>query len=159
MHMTKLRALLLGALAALGCGYAIAQVTLTSPTLTGNEIWQVGQGIGGQSFFVTSGQIRNSPAMKTFSGAGAQTYQMVGADSTLFWVGTAPTTWTITTPLIPWDGQRITLATDTTLTTLVTLTPATGQTLQAAFAAQTVTAGTPVVWQYTIGTTKWQRIQ
>jgi hypothetical protein len=157
--MKKLHVLLLGAALALGIGAALAQVTLTSPTLTGNEIWQVGQGISGQSFFVTSGQIRNSPAMKTFSGSGAQTYQMVGADSTLFWVGTPPTTWTITTPAIPWDGQKLTLDTDTTLTTLVTLTANTGQTLQAAYSVQTVTAGTPVVWQYTIGTTKWQRIQ
>ena len=157
--MRNLRVFLLGALVALGCGYAFAQTTLTSPTLTGNEIWQVGQGISGQSFFVTSGQIRNSPAIRTFSGSGAFTTQMLPSDGTLFWVGTAPTTWTITTPAIPWDGQRLTIASDTTLTTLVTLTANTGQSLQAAFSAQTITAGTPAVWQYTIGTTKWQRIQ
>jgi hypothetical protein len=97
--------------------------------------------------------------MKTFSGAGTPTYQMLPADSTLFWVGAAPTSWTITTPVAPYDGQILQIATDTTLTTMVTVTPATGQTLQAAFSAQTITAGTSVEWMYTIGTTKWQRLR
>jgi len=37
--------------------------------------------------------------MKTFSGAGVGSDLPNAAfDSTLFWIGTAPTTWTITTP-------------------------------------------------------------
>ena len=141
--------------------WAIAQVSgLISTTLTGNEVVVAAVGgPGGPSFFVPTGQLRNASGMKTFSGSGAQTYQMLPSDSTLFWIGAAPTTWTITTPVAPYDGQILQLATDTTLTTLVTLTPATGQTLQAAFSSQTVTAGTSLEWQYTIATTKWQRVR
>ncbi len=158
--MTKFRTLLVGALVALAfAGLALAQ-QLISTTLTGNEV-VVGAtgGPGGPSIFIPVGELRNATAMKTFSGAGAQTYQMVPSDSTLFWIGTAPTTWTITTPVSPYDGQILQIATDTTLTTLVTVTPATGQTLQAAFSAQTVTSGTSIEWVYTIGTTKWQRLR
>jgi hypothetical protein len=160
--MTKFRALLAGAvIAALACGWALAQVSgLISTTLTGNEtvVAAVG-GPGGASFFVPIGELRNASALKPFSGAGAQTYQMLPSDSTLFWVGAAPTTWTITTPVSPYDGQILQLATDTTLTTLVTVTPATGQTLQAAFSAQTLTAGTSIEWQYAISSTQWKRIR
>ena len=161
--LTKLRALLVGALIALAVAspaiYSWAQ-QIISPTLTGNEVIVAAVGgPGGPSIFVPVGELRNATGMKTFSGAGAQTYQMLGSDSTLFWVGAAPTTWTITTPVAPYDGQILQIATDTTLTTMVTVTPATGQTLQAAFSAQTVTSGTSIEWVYTIGTTKWQRLR
>src|SRR6266849_2947046 len=154
--MTKLLALLAGvviaALAFIGGLYA---QQLSSSTLTGNEVIVAAiGGPGGPSIFIPVGELRNATGLKTFSGSGAQTYQMLPSDSTLFWIGTAPTTWTITTPVTPYDGQILQIATDTTLTTLVTLTPATGQTLQAAFSSQTVTACTSLEWQYTIATTK-----
>jgi len=161
--MTKLRTLLAGALLALAVAspgiYAWAQ-QLISNTLTGNEVivGAVG-GPGGSSIFIPVGELRNATGMKTFSGAGTPTYQMLPSDSTLFWVGAAPTSWTITTPVAPYDGQILQIATDTTLTSMVTLTPASGQTLQAAFSAQTVTAGTSLEWIYTIATTKWQRLR
>jgi len=161
--MTKLRTLLVGALLALAVAspgiYAWAQ-QLISNTLTGNEVivGAIG-GPGGPSLFIPVGELRNATAMKTFSGAGTPTYQMLPSDSTLFWIGAAPTSWTITTPVSPYDGQILQIATDTTLTTMVTLTPAAGQTLQAAFSAQTVTAGTSLEWIYTIATTKWQRLR
>lgn len=159
--MFKLRALLAGAaIAALAAGGALWAQQIISTTLTGNEVivGSIG-GPGGSSLFIPVGELRNATGMKTFSGSGTQTYQMLPSDSTLFWVGTAPTTWTITTPVAPYDGQILQIATDTTLTTMVTVTPATGQTLQATFASQTITAGTSVEWMYTIGTTKWQRIR
>src|SRR5229473_4367960 len=159
--MTKLRALLAGmVIAALAFIGGVWAQQLSSPNLTGNEVLvgAVG-GPGGPSLFIPVGELRNATGMKTFSGSGAQTYQMLPSDSTLFWIGAAPTTWTITTPVAPYDGQILQLATDTTLTTIVTLTAATGQSLQAAFSSQTVTAGTSLEWQYTIATTKWQRIR
>jgi len=162
--MTKLRALLVGAFIALAVAsptlYSWAQ-QLASPTLTGNEVVVAAiGGPGGSSIFVPVGELRNATAMKTFSGAGVVvTYQMLPSDSTLFWIGTAPTTWTITTPVAPYDGQILQLATDTTLTTNVTVTPATGQTLQAAFSSQTLSPGTSIEWVYTIATTKWQRLR
>jgi len=161
MTMTKLRALLAGAvIAVLGLIGGLYAQQLISTTLTGNEVVVAAiGGPGGPSVFVPTGQLRNAAGMKTFSGSGAQTYQMLPSDSTLFWIGTAPTTWTITTPVAPYDGQILQLATDTTLTTMVTLTAATGQSLQAAFSSQTLTAGTSLEWQYVIATTKWQRIR
>jgi len=159
--MTKLRALLAGVvIAALAFVGGLWAQQLASFTLTGNEVIVAAiGGPGGPSIFVPVGELRNATGLKTFSGSGAQTYQMLPSDSTLFWIGTAPTTWTITTPVTPYDGQILQLATDTTLTTLVTLTPATGQTLQAAFSSQTVTAGTSLEWMYVLATTKWQRIR
>lgn len=161
--MKFLRTLLVGAAIALAVAspaiYSWAQ-QLYSPTLTGNEV-VVGEigGPGGTSIFIPTSELRNATGMKTFSGSGAQTYQMLPSDSTLFWIGTAPTTWTITTPVAPYDGQILQIATDTTLTSMVTLTPASGQTLQAAFSAQTVTAGTSLEWIYVLATTKWQRLR
>ncbi len=161
--MTKLRALLAGAFIALAVAspalYSWAQ-QLASTTLTGNEVVVAATGgPGGSSIFVPIGELRNATAMKPFSGSGVQTYQMLPSDSTLFWIGTAPTSWTITTPTAPYDGQILQLATDTTLTGNVTVTPATGQTLQTVFSSQTLTPGTSVEWVYTIGTTKWQRLR
>src|SRR5438034_2255596 len=161
--MTKLRTLLAGAVIALAVASPAIWVwaqQLASFTLTGNEVVVAAVGgPGGPSIFVPIGELRNATGLKTFSGSGAQTYQMLPSDSTLFWIGTAPTTWTITTPVTPYDGQILQLATDTTLTTMVTLTPATGQTLQATFSSQTLTAGTSLEWMYVLATTKWQRIR
>ena len=158
--MKKLHALLAGAVLALAFAGGVLAQQLSSPTLTGNEVivGEIG-GPGGGSLFIPIGQLRNATGLKTFSGSGAQTYQMLNSDSTLFWISTAPTTWTITTPVAPYDGQILQLATDTTLTSMVTVTPATGQTLQAAFSAQTLTAGTSLEWMYVLATTKWQRIR
>jgi hypothetical protein len=150
---------LVGASALVLVGLAYAQ-QLTFQTLSGNETLTASLGgPQGTSFFIPISQLRNANGIRTFSGSGAFTTQATTNDSTLFWIGAAPTTWTITTPVTPWDGQILTLATDTTLTTMVTLTAATGQTLQAAFSAQTLTAGTPLRWQFVAATLKWQRIQ
>jgi hypothetical protein len=99
--------------------------------------------------------MRNATALKTFSGSGAQTYTALTTDSTLYWVGTAPTTWTVTTPALPVDGEILTLATDTTLTTLVTLTANTGQTLNSTYTAQTISAKGSVEFQFQLSSNKW----
>jgi hypothetical protein len=139
--------------------YAVAQ-QITSQTLTGNEVLTVAQGgPGGSSLFVPVSQMRNATALKTFSGAGAQTYTALSTDSTLYWVGAAPTTWTVTTPAVPWDGEILTLATDTLLTTLVTLTANTGQTLNTAFTSQTIAAKASVEFQYSVATSKWYQMR
>src|SRR5229473_3317320 len=159
--MTKLRTLLAGAvIAALGLIGGLYAQQLISFTLTGNEVVVAATGgPGGPSIFIPVGELRNATGLKTFSGSGAQAYQMLPSDSTLFWIGAAPANWTVTTPLSPYDGQILQLATDTTLTSLVTLTPATGQTLQATFNSQTLTAGTSLEWMYVLATTKWQRLR
>lgn len=157
----KLRkALLAGAaVAALACVAAIAQ-QLSSNTLTGNEVavFSVG-GPQGTSVFVPVSQLRNATALKTFSGSGAQTYTAQPTDSTLYWTSTAPTSWTITTPANPVDGEIIQLGTDTTLTSMVTLTANTGQTLNSTYTSQTLTAKTSVEFQYSLATTKWYELR
>lgn len=145
------------ALALIGIGVAVGQ-QLSSTTLTGGEVVLAQVGIGGTGLFIPVSEFRNASALKTFSGSGAQTYQATVNDSTLYWVGTAPTTWTITTPVTPWDGEILQVGTDTTLTTMVTLTASTGQTLSSTFTNQTVTANTAVEWQYNLANTSWKRL-
>lgn len=156
----NLKKLLLGAVAgALFASSAYAQ-TIGQTTLSGNECWNAGQGPGGGTTgFVCSSLVRNTRAFSVYSGSGAQTVTATNLQSTLYWTGTAPTTWTITTPTIPYDGQLLQISSDTTLTSLVTLTANTGQTLNVAFTSGTVTASTSVLYQYSQATTKWYRLQ
>ena len=129
-------------------------------TLGGNTIFEgsIG-GPSGQPQDVPAYQLRNATALKLFSGSGAQTYTATNLDSTLYWVGTAPSSWTITTPASPVDGEILTLATDTTLTTMVTLTANTGQTLNSSYTNQTLTAKTSVEFQFSLSTNKWYELR
>jgi hypothetical protein len=158
--MTKLRAFLAGAVIAALAGTAYLYAQGGSQTLTGNEVVQFAiGGPGGSIVVVPVSQLRNATGQKLFSGAGAQTYTALTTDSLLYWVGTAPTTWTITTPVTPWDGQMIQIGTDTTLTTLVTLTANTGQSLDTTFTSQTVNAKTSVEFIYNLSQTKWYQMR
>jgi len=145
-------------LSALG-GFAVSQ-TIVQQNVTGNECWNAGQGPGGTSTgFICTYLMRNGAAIATFSGSGAFTTQATPQQSTLYWVSTAPTTWTITTPVTPFDGEIISIGTDTTLTTMVTLTAASGQTLNSAYSSQTLSANASVEYQYSVATTKWYRLR
>lgn len=154
-----LKKLLLGAVAgALFASSAYAQ-TIGQSTLSGNECWNAGQGPGGPSSFVCSPLVRNTRTFSLYSGSGVQTLTTTNLQSVLYWTGTAPTSWTITTPAVPYDGQLLQISTDTTLTSKVTLTANTGQTLDVAFTSGTVTASTSVIFIYSQATTTWYRIQ
>jgi hypothetical protein len=147
------------AFAALALGSVYAQ-QLSSNTLTGNEvvIGSIG-GPQGTSLFIPTSQLRNATALHIFASvSGTPTYTATPLDSTLYWVGTAPTSWTITTPASPVDGEILQIGTDTTLTSMVTLTANTGQSLNSSFTSQTVTAVSAVEFQYSLGTTKWYRL-
>ena len=158
--MTKLRAFLAGAVIAALAVIGSLWAQGGSQTLTGNEVVQFAiGGPGGSIVVVPVSQLRNATGQKLFSGAGAQTYTALTTDSLLYWVGTAPTTWTITTPVTPWDGQMIQIGTDTTLTTLVTLTANTGQSLDTTFTSQTVNAKTSVEFIYNLSQTKWYQMR
>lgn len=153
-----MRKLLLLAIALLGLTAPVNAQIIVPNTLSGNECWNSGQGPGGPStgfvcsFFFNEGIV-------TTSGTGSATFQATIYTSTIVWTGTAPTTWTVTTPANPFNGQVITLTTNTTLTTLVTLTANTGQSLSATYSAQTLTAGTSAAWQYNLATTTWYRLR
>jgi hypothetical protein len=137
---------------------ALAQ-PVTFNNLSGNECWPAGLGPGGPAAYLCSGIVRNGTAMTLFSGSGAVVTTTTTAQSTLYWVGTAPTTWAITLPPSPFDGEVITVATNTTLTTLVTVTPASGTTLDGTFNNQTITANTSAEFQFSFGTLKWYRLR
>lgn len=158
--MTRIRTLLAGTALALALAGGVFAQQLISFTLTGNEsiVAAIG-GPGGSSIFVPVSELRNATALKLFSGSGAQTYTATNNDSTLFWVSTAPTTWTITTPVTPYDGELLTISTDTTLTTRVTLTANTGQTLNTTYTSQTITPPASVEFQYSLATTKWYQMR
>ena len=158
--MTKLRLLLAGvaiaALVAIGSLWAQG----VSTTLTGNEVVQFALGgPGGSIVVVPVAQLRNATGFRTFSGAGAQTYTALATDSFLYWVGTAPTTWTITTPAQPWDGMMIQIGTDTLLTTLVTLTANTGESLDTTYTSQTIAAKASAEFIYNLSQTKWYQVR
>jgi hypothetical protein len=140
-----------------------AQSQTTIVNLTGNEVIEAAYGTGGPGgtgFFTTVYALRNATGFKPFVGlTGVQTYQALVTDSTLYWVGTAPTSWTITTPASPVDGEILTIATDTTLTSLVTLTANTGQSLNSTFSSQTISAKSSVEFQYSKTTTKWYELR
>jgi hypothetical protein len=128
-------------------------------SLPSNAVVRVAQGPGGSDDWASPQQLASGAGLVTASGSGAITYTMRNQDSTYYWTGTAPTTVTITTPAAPNDGQILTIATDTTLTTMVTLTANTGQTLNAAYTNQTLSAGTSVEWQYSAATAKWYKVR
>lgn len=159
--MRYLKSLVVGALLCAFTTFAVAQIgSVVQNQVSGLECWNAGQGPGGPSSgYICTFLIRNGSALKLFSGSGAQTYSATQLDSTLYWVGTAPTTWAITLPTPAFDGEIIQIATDTTLTTLVTVTAGAGQTMNAAFASQTISANTSVEFQFSFGTLKWYRLR
>jgi hypothetical protein len=146
-------------LSALAASAAIGQ-TISQIDLSGNECWNAGQGPGGPSTgFLCVNTVRSSAPIQLVSGSGSATTALSGPVGTVFWVGTAPTTWGVTLPSPAIDGQIVTIATDTTLTTMVTVTAGTGQTLNASYTSQTLTAVTNVAFQYARSTAKWYRLQ
>lgn len=153
MRRILLACALVGALVA----PAFAQVVQNQ--LSGNEVWSAAQGPGGPSNFLSVQSVRNSSALILVSGSGAATTTMTAQQSTLMWKGTAPTTWAITLPPLPIDGQSVQVGTNTTLTTMVTVTAAAGTTLSATYASQTLTAVTSIEFQYSLADTTWYRIR
>ena len=154
---------------AIGVGLLVAPPALwaqTGPMITSNTIAGTNTintsiaGPGGQIQPTTVAQLRNATSLKIFASVtGNPVYTATTNDSTLYWVGTAPTTWTITTPAKPFDGEVLTIATDTTLTSMVTLTANTGQSLNSAYSNVTLTAKTSVEFQYSVATTKWYELR
>ena len=149
---------LLAALVA-GAAFAASAQTVTNRSPTGSECWNAGQGPGGPSQFLCINQVRNGAAITLASGSGAATTTLTQDTGTLMWTSTAPTTWAITLPSPAYDGEIVTIGTDTTLTTMVTVTAGGSDSLSATFDSQTITASTSVAWQYKLSTTKWYRLR
>lgn len=136
---------------------AFAQ-SIVQTTISGNEVWVVGQGPGGPGSYIGIDTVRGSEPIATKSGSGSAT--STATPGTTCWVGTAPTTWAVTLPAAPANGTIVTLCTDTTLTTMVTVTAGTGDTLTTTFSSQTLTANASFpAWQYFASTKIWYRVQ
>ncbi len=135
---------------------AIAQ-PIVSTQVNSNTVVRAAQGPGGSDSWLGVDTISNRARFTSTTGqTGAATSTASGG--TLYWIGTAPTTWTVTLPLNPTDGELVTLDTDTTLTTMVTVAANTGDTLHAAYTTQTLTALTPVTFQYQLSSRAWFRL-
>lgn len=135
---------------------------ITNQTISGNECWNAGQGPGGPSQFLCINQVRNGTALQLFSGAATVvTTTMTNQQGTLYWTGAAPTSWAITLPNPAFDGEVVTVDSATTLTTIVTVTAAVTPQNQTttSFSAATVTALTPVQWQFNLATLAWVRLR
>ncbi len=159
MKSGKLALAVAGVLAGfLGVSVAIGQ-SVVQKQISGNEVWEAAQGPGGPGQFLGIDTVRNGQSMRIQSGSGAATATALGG--TLMWISTAPTTWAVTLPALTeaWGGEQVTLTTDTTLTTLVTVTAGTGTTLHATYNSQTLTALTPVVFQFRQTDKVWYRTQ
>lgn len=135
----------------------LAAQPVVQQTISNNEVWPAAQGPGGSSTWLGINTVRNGLKLNTFSGSGA--VASTAAGGIMFWVGAAPTSWTVTTPSVAYDGEVITLATDTTLTTLVTLTAAAGQTLHTTYTSQTLTTLVPVAFYFRSANSQWYRTQ
>lgn len=156
----NLKHILLGTVAGLLFAASAGAQTLVLPNITGNECWNAGQSLGGTTTGYTCAyQLRNGAALSIVSGSGAFTTTATILQSALMWHSTAPTSWTITTPAAPFDGEILVIGTDTTLTSLVTLTANTGQSLSSTYTSQTITAPGSVQWQYNLASTTWYRIR
>lgn len=147
----------------MGASFALVNLAVGQPVtqndISGNECWNVGQGPGGPGGFLCINLVRNGRALRLVSGVTATVATTTtSADGTIFWTGTAPTTWSITLSAIPFNGEVVYVTTDTTLTTIVTVLAGTGTTLNAAFNAQTLSAGSPIGFQYNKATAKWYRV-
>lgn len=146
------------------CAPTLSQ-SISYPTMTGTQCWSAGQGISGPSAWFCSQLIidyinansLNQTSITTKSGTGSAT--STATPGTLVWVGTAPTTWTITLPSGPVNGTIVRVTTDTTLTSMVTVQAGSGDTMQASYASQTLSANTTVAWQYVASSKIWYKVQ
>ncbi|HEX4500625.1 MAG TPA: hypothetical protein VH187_05545 [Scandinavium sp.] len=146
---------------------ALATAVIAQPVaqnnVSGNECWNAGQGPGGPSSFLCINLVRNGTAMALITGSGAATTIATQQQQVLMWNGAAPTTWTVTLPNPAFDGELLTLGTNTTLTTMVTAqttnTPQVQVALSPAYSAQTLTAGTSVMWQFNFASLTWFRVR
>ncbi len=151
---------LLRALVAVGlmAPLALWAQSVVSTQINANSVVRVANGPGGSDAWTQVDTISNRTRFISTTGqTGAATSTASGG--TLYWIGTAPTTWAVTMPLNPTAGEIVTLVTDTTLTTMVTVTAGTGDTLAATYTSQTLTALTPARFQYQLSSRKWYRLQ
>jgi hypothetical protein len=162
--MTRFRALLAGAaLAALAfTGLLWAQTSTIVQNLTGNELVTIQTGSGGpggSSFFTTLNAIRNASGYIAV-GAGGTVNTTIPATASMV-IGTgAITTWNITFPTAPYDGQIIQVACPAGgATVAMTATLPSGVAIVGtAFTACTAGGAATGEWVYSTSANSWYRV-
>ena len=154
--------LMVGVFVTLACGmfgYAIAQQTLTTPTLSGNEAWQVGQGIGGSSFFITSSQIRNTQGVQ-FTALASGALTIPNTTATLISTVVVSSGLAVTAPPAPFDGEIFIYSNNASgaNTATMTFTANTGQTVNSG-AIATLAQYASAEWRYSVPNLTWYRIR
>lgn len=164
--MTKLRTLLAGALIALAVAspaiYSWAQTTTIVQNLTGNELVTI-QGSGGpgaSSFFTTLNALRNATGYLLVGTGGTVNTTIPTNDSIVLATG-AITTWNITFPTAPYDGQLVKVACPGgTATVAMSATLPSGVAIVGtAFTACTSGGAATADWIYATSTNTWYRNQ
>lgn len=160
----------------LGASWVVGQA-IVQTNLSGTECWNAGQGPGGPSTgFLCTYLVRNGTAMTVYTSTavsgpgpspsilggppGTVMISMNTLQSTIYWSGTAPTQGlSVSLPGQPFDGEQVTIGTNTALNAVqVTVTsPTWGTSLPAPVSTIPVTSSAE--WQFSIGTSTWERIR
>jgi hypothetical protein len=160
----KYRLAALGALAAIGIGYAVAQVLPPTPTVTNvgplDLFLDVVNGAPtAVSQYATAKQINGVEGYQYVVPVTAFSIQALNSTSLLFLnpAGTLATG-TVLFATSPGDGQKFCIE-STQIQTALTVTAGTGQTISslAIGAVTALTAGTPVCWFYDAPLATWFR--
>jgi hypothetical protein len=143
-------------------GIALGQAgwyQITSPV--GTEKVEVNNGVSAYQNYVTINQIRNATGYLTVGTGGTVNSTPTNVVNNLIATG-AITTWNVTLPSSPTDGQLFAVinSTGSAFTTNTTVTAPGGATLAVAFASQTLAAnGGGAEWQYQASNTTWYRVR
>lgn len=158
--MTKLRALLAGAVLAFAfCCGLLAQTTVLVQNLTGNEALLLQQGgPGGSSFFTSINAMRNATGYIAIATGGTVNTTIPATASRAVATG-AITTWNVTFPTAPFDGQMIQVSCPGgTATVAMTATLPSGvAVVGTAFTTCTSGGAATAEWIYSTAANTWYR--
>lgn len=158
--MKKYRALLAGvalATLAFASGFVWGQTTIVPTALSDNETWQVGNGAGGPSYFVTSGIMRNSVGVVLSTLAAPLAFP--NGKGNLCITAQPAAAANITLPTTPTDGQifeAINCTASNFATNAFSIVPSGSQTLLGGnIALTTLAAGASRELRYVLSTNTW----
>jgi len=168
MAMTKLRTLLAGAIIALAVAspaiYSWAQTSVSVQSLTGNEAVLLQQGgPGGSSFFSTVNALRNANGYILVATGGTVNTTVPQTASKVIATG-AITTWNVTLPASPFDGEVVAIACPggaATVAVTANAVPASTTISGTAFTACSAggVAANTAEYLYSLSANVWERIQ
>jgi hypothetical protein len=160
--MTKLRALVAGAVIAASAGLAgyVYGQALTSRSLTGLETWSVALGgPGGSSQFITTAQTRNSQGVITTAQTTGTLSPVLTTSTASLVSTTASVSLTVQLPPQPFDGEIFEWVNGTAgAFTAGTVAATDGSTIDVT-AAGAVASHASVEWRYVLATNTWYKMR